>query len=375
LGICASGAGAACDFHKKVASYRINVRNEHMQAQPQEDQQESEDDGNHDYCDTCGQGSKDDDDPLIMCDGCPISYHLTCLQKLPGQELINTIEDLPKQWYCGHIKCRGSEPSVSSSRQSQKRQREQQFKPPDSEVQQIVLYVGVDSPFSYGKAEKQREMWGYAVARCRDHGVAKGATAKQLAIWMAKICESHFHANPTCHVSPSSVLDYLTREWLLPRVSSGKVSAKTKVQAALAANARASSCHVPGSQDPSHNVITRANRSEQGSVGSPTSGSITSASVPSSIASSAPAFIGSQLPTGFASFHREILDLERKTFPDTTTKLDNYVASIMVALGVESLNDLATIEPANLGECHIPVLHKQRLKAIMAANSMLNRHE
>jgi carotenoid isomerooxygenase len=49
LGICASGAGAACDFHKKVASYRINVRNEHMQAQPQEDQQLAKED----HCEDC----------------------------------------------------------------------------------------------------------------------------------------------------------------------------------------------------------------------------------------------------------------------------------------------------------------------------------
>ena len=45
------------------------------------------------------------------------------------------------------------------------------------------------------------------------------------------------------------------------------------------------------------------------------------ASVPSSVASSAAALIGrSQLPPGFATFHREILDMEKRTFPDTPTK-------------------------------------------------------
>jgi hypothetical protein len=51
-------------------------------------------------------------------------------------------------------------------------------------------------------------MWKNAVGRCHQHRVAKGemgATAKQLAIWMAKNCKSHFHANPLCFVSPSSV--------------------------------------------------------------------------------------------------------------------------------------------------------------------------
>jgi hypothetical protein len=217
LEICASGAGAACDFHKKVASYRINVINEHMKAQQEDNTDESEDDKNHDYCESSAQGTNDEHNPLIMCDGCPISYHFTCLRTLAGYESIRTLEELPKTWYCGHSQCRGSEPASFSS-QSHKRQREHQFKPSDSEVQQIVLYVSVDSPFSYGKAKEQREMWKNAVGRCHQHRVAKGATAKQLAIWMAKICESHFHANPLCFVSPSSVLDHLTREWLLPRV-------------------------------------------------------------------------------------------------------------------------------------------------------------
>jgi hypothetical protein len=55
-------------------------------------------------------------------------------------------------------------------------------KPKDPKPQQIVLYVSVDSPFSCGKAEEQREMWKNAVGRCHQHRVAKGATAKQLAI-------------------------------------------------------------------------------------------------------------------------------------------------------------------------------------------------
>jgi hypothetical protein len=45
----------------------------------------------------------------------------------------------------------------------------------------------------------------------------------------------------------------------------------------------------------------------------------------------------------------------------------------MVALVIECMTDLACIDTANLGECHIPVLHKQRLRAIMLANAMLNR--
>ena len=113
LGICASGAGAACDFHKKVASYRINVRNEHMEVQSEENLDESEDNANHDYCETCCKGSNDEDNPLIMCDGCPASYHFTCLQKLPDYELIQTLEELPQIWYCGHSQCVASSSSRS----------------------------------------------------------------------------------------------------------------------------------------------------------------------------------------------------------------------------------------------------------------------
>ena len=79
------------------------------------------------------------------------------------------------------------------------------------------------------------------------------------------------------------------------------------------------------------------------------------------------------MPPGFATFHSEILDMEKRTFPETATKLDAYVAQIMVALVIECMTDLACIDTANLGECHIPVLHKQRLRAIMLANAMLNR--
>lgn len=48
-------------------------------------------DDNHDFCQSCG-GIGD----LLCCDGCPRSFHFTCLDKAVDKD------DLPETWYCQH---------------------------------------------------------------------------------------------------------------------------------------------------------------------------------------------------------------------------------------------------------------------------------
>ena len=70
---------------------------------------------------------------------------------------------------------------------------------------------------------------------CRQHVKAKvEPSAKQLANWVTKICEVHFLESVKILSQPESVPDHLTKDWLIYRVSTGKVSNLTKHQHGLA---------------------------------------------------------------------------------------------------------------------------------------------
>ena len=95
----------------------------------------------------------------------------------------------------------------------------------------------------------------------------------------------HFMENPAVWSAPSSVLDHFTKDWLMYRLSTGKVSEKSKRHQLLAKVVTACSCHYMGQVLLKHNAVARASTTE--------SPSGSSQSVPSPSVSSTNGIAGS----------------------------------------------------------------------------------
>ncbi len=162
---------------------------------------------------------------------------------------------------------------------SNKRSREQKLCPLDSNVPKILLIAASHSPRTFARRE-QRDKWNHVVKMCNNHHLAISSSAKQLGIWCTKICEVHFMENPAVWIAPSSVLDHFTKDWLMYRLSTGKVSEKSKRHQQLAKSVKACSCHYLGQVLPKHNAVARASTTDSPSGSSQ---SVPSASVSASI--------------------------------------------------------------------------------------------
>ena len=327
----------------------------------------SEDSKNHDYCEDCGLSGD-----LVLCDGCPAAHHFECLTKKAGYEGPDTVEQLPARWLCEYcMKGSGGQKDVRSN----KRSREQKFCPLDSDVPKILLIAASHSPWTFARRE-QRDKWNHVVKLCNNHHLAISSSAKQLGIWCTKICEVHFMENPAVWIAPSSVLDHFTKDWLMYRLSTGKVSEKSKRHQQLAKSVKACSCHYLGQVLPKHNAVARASTTESpsGSSQSVPSGSVSSSNAGIAVSAiqalQAMASNSTLIPAQFDTFSTKLLELEKATCGEPTI-LDMYVLQIMRTLGVSRIADLRELPDKAEDECGLPVLHRSRLRSIIRSDSFL----
>ena len=71
-------------------------------------------------------------------------------------------------------------------------------------------------------------------------------------------------------------------------------------------------------------------------------------------------------PEGFDAFRAYLVQCELDTYGGTS-KLDAHVTTIMMKLGVSKMEELCEVGDGQEAACNLPVLHTNRLKAIIAA--------
>jgi hypothetical protein len=285
-----------------------------------------------------------------------------------------------------------------------KRKRAPKFTPKVQEVVAVLFTIAADCPYTHER-DSQKKVFKKCLKFChRNNLITECVHPRQLKAWCDKICETNYavmqkarNQSGVGEIPKPTVLDTVTSDWADFQLKSGKISKVNQKHAEFIRQACVSTSTPVStfaaeiaSVRQRHNAITRTAASTSSSAHSLLSPVADGASASSTtpvvrpreafaaamltLGAGAPARQGCDTfrqetatpPEGFETFRAQLVACELQTFGGAS-KLDVHVATIMNKLGVSNMEELREVGDGQEAACNLPVLHTNRLKAIIAA--------
>jgi hypothetical protein len=280
------------------------------------------------------------------------------------------------------------------------RKRAAKFTPAAKEVVAILFAIAADCPYTHSR-DSQKKVFKKCLKFCHANNLIKECLqGRQLKRWCDKVCEENYKVMQQTRsqsglgeMPKATVLDTVTEDWADFALRSGKISKVNKRHAEIIRQA-CTSTSTPvqtfaqeiASGRERHNAIMRTTGSSSQSTAPSVTSPQNSSAAPSMRQSpreqfaqamqSVHVFAGQQhgtttVPEGFDAFKAALVECERHSFPGPS-KLEAHVASIMTKLGVSCMEELSEVQDGQEAACNLPVLHTNRLKAIISAQKGLS---